>query len=176
MEYFCVCQAMNSHTDCDRQRTRLVPNLELKIPPVVQVLIVAVAMGLIDHLWPATHLDGLLRLLVTGLAGVVGATFCVAGVMRFRQANTTVNPTTPEASSTLVTTGVYGITRNPMYIGFLLMLIAWGLWLANLYTLPFTAVFVAYMNRYQIQPEERMLGRLFGSAYVAYMQRVRRWL
>ena len=109
-------------------------------------------------------------------AVVAGALISLAGVVQFRRARTTVNPMTPEASSSLVVAGLYRWTRNPMYLGFLVALIGVALWLASpaaLLVLPF---FVLYMNRFQIVPEERALAARFGASFEEYRRRVRRWL
>jgi protein-S-isoprenylcysteine O-methyltransferase Ste14 len=87
-----------------------------------------------------------------------------------------VDPTRPDHASTIVTAGIYSLTRNPMYLGFLLILAAWAAWLGNLPACLALPVFVKYMNRFQILPEERFLGGKFGAAYDAYRLRVRRWL
>lgn len=109
------------------------------------------------------------------LAGT-GAFISVSAVVSFRKARTTVNPTAPEECSSLVISGVYKMTRNPMYLGLLIFLLAWGLFLSNLYSLVLSAGFVLYMNRLQIQPEERALEACFGAEFLAYKNRVRRWL
>lgn len=82
----------------------------------------------------------------------------------------------PDAASTLVTSGIYRVTRNPMYLGILFALLGWGLFLSNLGSLLFCGVFVLYMSRFQIQPEERALEVKFGVAFIMYKSRVRRWL
>lgn len=106
----------------------------------------------------------------------VGMLVALAGVASFRRHKTTVNPLTPEQSSALVTTGIYRFSRNPMYLGFLLVLAAWGVFLANGLSLLGLPACVAYMNHFQIQPEERALGQRFGPAYASYSSRVGRWL
>jgi protein-S-isoprenylcysteine O-methyltransferase Ste14 len=72
--------------------------------------------------------------------------------------------------------GVYRWTRNPMYLGMAVLLLAWGLWLANGAALAVISLFVAYLNRFQIAPEERALQARFGDEFTAYRARVRRWL
>jgi protein-S-isoprenylcysteine O-methyltransferase Ste14 len=150
--------------------------LELKIPPLVQVLIIAGLMGLIaavsrDFLVPlAIRWWGALLLLGPGIILVL------AGVWCFRRRGTTVNPLQPDTASSLVTSGVYRLSRNPMYAGFLLCLCGWGVYLGNPFALLGPVVFVLYMNRFQIIPEERVLARLFGAEYDAYRRLVRRWL
>jgi len=110
--------------------------------------------------------------IVLGVAGVIIA---ILGVLSFRRADTTVNPTTPQATSSLVSTGIYGFSRNPMYLGFLLILVAWAAFLANILTLVPVVAFVAYMTRFQITPEERALEAKFGTEFTAYKRRVRSW-
>jgi len=114
-----------------------------------------------------------------GLAAIisgVGIFFILAGVYEFQKAKTTLNPTTPAATSSVVASGIYRVSRNPMYVGFLLVLTGWAIFLSH--PLPFLLLpaFVAYMNRFQISPEERVLSAKFGDEYDTYKQSVRRWL
>jgi protein-S-isoprenylcysteine O-methyltransferase Ste14 len=82
----------------------------------------------------------------------------------------------PDASSAIVTGSVYRLSRNPMYLGFLLVLAAWAMFLSSLAAALVLPGFVGYMNRFQIVPEEQVLLKKFGPAYAQYMSRVRRWL
>ncbi|SFR56706.1 Protein-S-isoprenylcysteine O-methyltransferase Ste14 [Pseudidiomarina maritima] len=150
-------------------------SLELKIPPVVVVLAIAGLMAATSHLlpmdaWHFTDAKALAFALVTA-----GAFIAVAGVIAFRQAKTTANPMNPNASSALVVSGIYRFTRNPMYLGFLLALAGWGVWLASLPALLWLVVYILFINRYQIIPEERILEEKFGPSFIAYRKQVRRW-
>jgi protein-S-isoprenylcysteine O-methyltransferase Ste14 len=100
----------------------------------------------------------------------------VAGVLEFRRARTTVNPTTPQAATSMVRSGIYRHTRNPMYLGMLLVLAGWAVWLASLAAVAVLPVFVLYLNRLQIEPEERALASRFGADFEEYRRSVRRWL
>ena len=100
----------------------------------------------------------------------------LAGAVAFRKYRTTVNPMHPESTTALVTTGIYSFTRNPMYVGLLLVLAAWAAWLSNLLALVILPVFVAYVSRFQIVPEERALAARFGEQFALYCRRVRRWV
>ena len=100
----------------------------------------------------------------------------VSGLLAFRRAKTTVNPLSPEKSTTIVRSGPYRFTRNPMYLGIALLLSAFCLYLANPVSLAAVVVFVAYITRFQILPEERLLLAKFGEAYAQYARSVRRWL
>jgi protein-S-isoprenylcysteine O-methyltransferase Ste14 len=149
--------------------------LELRIPPVALVVAFALAMGLLARSIPAATVVQWPWWVpfITVLAGFL---FGLAGVVEFRRVRTTVNPTTPQASSSVVTTGVYRWSRNPMYVGLLMILAGWALYLGNLCAALLLPLFVVYMNRYQIAPEERALSHKFGSEYLHYARRVRRWL
>ena len=107
---------------------------------------------------------------------IAGLVFSAAGILSFRRARTTVNPTTPEAASFLVVSGIYRITRNPMYVGISLVLVAWAVFLSSAWALLGPAAFILYISRFQIAPEERALSKLFGAEYASYRARVRRWL
>lgn len=109
-------------------------------------------------------------------AVIIGVAIAGMGIMSFRMAKTTVNPMKPESSSALVVTGIYRLTRNPMYLGFLWILFGWGIFLSNAPALLILPGFIFYMNRFQIEPEERALARLFGPAFVEYRIQVRRWI
>ncbi len=107
---------------------------------------------------------------------LVGALIAVAGVVSFRRAHTTVNPTTPARASSLVVSGIYQFTRNPMYLGFTLILLALAVFFSNALAVALVLCFVLYLDRFQIRPEERALARLFPEEFAGYKARVRRWM
>lgn len=155
---------------------RALAMLEKRIPPLLLVVIFGTAMWAIASFTPRLGVDGTLLAMVAGAMCVAGALFAVAGVVAFRQAQTTVDPRKPEASSALVRSGVYRYSRNPMYVGFALWLLAWAVFLDSGWALLGLVGFVFYMNRFQIAPEERALREQFGDTFRDYEQRVGRWL
>jgi protein-S-isoprenylcysteine O-methyltransferase Ste14 len=110
-----------------------------------------------------------------GLA-LLATVIALAGVVAFRANKTTVNPLNPGAASTVVSGGVYRFSRNPMYLGFLLALAAWAVYLSNALAALCLPAFVAYMDRFQIKAEERALLARFGPTFSQYMATVRRWI
>jgi protein-S-isoprenylcysteine O-methyltransferase Ste14 len=150
--------------------------LALKIPPLVLLALVGLASWLVCRLLPRLSFE--LPLRFTCVAGLValGAAFSLGGVVTFFRAQTTIDPRYPDNAARLVVSGVYRISRNPMYVGDLLFLAAWAALLSNLAAFAALPLFVAYMNRYQIAPEERALHAKFGSAFTEYERAVRRWL
>ncbi|TKB50599.1 isoprenylcysteine carboxylmethyltransferase family protein [Ferrimonas sediminicola] len=151
--------------------------LELKLPPVLVALLAAGLMWLVAQCpLGAQILPAGIRLELTALFLMLGAIAGLGGVMAFHRHKTTVDPTKPENASTLVTGGIYRVSRNPMYLGLLLGLTAWGCFLSHLLSLLVLIPFVLYMNRFQIRPEERMMAGLFGEKFELYRRTVRRWL
>ena len=150
--------------------------LELKVPPLAIVLVLAGAMWFAARQLPslAVTLPWRHGLAIT-ISGV-GILFLLAGIYAFQKAKTTLNPTTPNATSSIVASGVYRVSRNPMYVGFLLALTGWAVFLSHPLPFLFLPVYVVYMNRFQISPEERALSAKFGEDYDQYTQRIRRWL
>ena len=151
-------------------------HLELRIPPVLVTLVFALLIWLVSLWLPGMPVPERLKMVVIVMLVSFGAFFSLAGVVSFRSAKTTVSPFTPGAGSALVTSGIYRVSRNPMYLGFLFFLVAWVFFLSTLYGFVLCLVFVLFMNRFQIQPEERALQSLFGTTYSHYKAKVRRWL
>jgi len=150
--------------------------LELKIPPLLLMVIFAALMWQISRQLPLPLLPAPYGQITFAVLLLCGIFFLIAAAVPFRKVRTTVNPMTPGDASSLVIEGIYKRTRNPMYVGCLLILVGWSFFLSNLYSLIFSFGFVIYMNRFQIQPEERSLTALFGDEYQAYQNQVRRWI
>jgi protein-S-isoprenylcysteine O-methyltransferase Ste14 len=150
--------------------------LELKIPPVALVLMIGFSIWLGAAWAPGLRFQFPFQSLVASVLGLLGLTPCILGILEFKRAKTTVNPTKPQSSSSLVRTGIYRHTRNPMYLGFLLILAGWAALTGTFLSIVGLPAFVIYMNRFQIKPEERALGSLFGDEFGAYCSTVRRWI
>ena len=150
--------------------------LDHRIPPPLLALVIALLMWLSTRWLPDGGLPPLLRNGAALLLLVAGVSFSLPAVRSFRRAGTTVNPVRIENASELVTGGMYAISRNPMYVGVTLVLCAVAFLLGNLWTLAGPIAFVAYITRFQIIPEEKLLTAKFGETYREYCRRVRRWL
>lgn len=150
--------------------------LDNRIPPPLVALVVAAGMWGVAKVAPPLGLEFAIRVPIAVMIAIGGAAFDFSGLLAFLRGKTTVNPLRPERASALVTGGVYRFTRNPMYVGMLLFLLAWGVYLDCLLAFIGPVLFVLYMNRFQIGPEERVLRGKFGAPFAAYMEKVRRWL
>ena len=150
--------------------------LETRFPPVALALTIGFLMWIADRSLPQFAFLLPIRGLLAITSGAFGAVIGIAGVIEFRRAQTTVNPLRPYAAGSLVVTGVFAWTRNPMYLGLALGLLGWSLWLGNFAAVVLLPVFVAYLSRFQIFPEEQVLERHFGTEFTEYRNRVRRWI
>jgi protein-S-isoprenylcysteine O-methyltransferase Ste14 len=150
--------------------------LELKIPPPAVAALMAGVMWGISLVAPSIDVSERIRVGAAAMIALAGVALSIAGIIAFRLARTTINPMKPEATSSLVRSGVYRFTRNPMYLGLCVLLIAWAVFLACPWALLGPLAFVLYMDRFQIGPEERALSALFGEEYSAYRSTVHRWL
>ncbi len=150
--------------------------LDLKIPAAVTGALTAIGMWLISHTLPKfTFTFAPLKIMAVGM-GIAGAVTTGLAMAAFISAHTTLNPMKPSSASSLVRSVIYRFTRNPMYLGLFFVLIGWALYLSNILALLFLPAFIFYMNRFQIEPEERALTERFGQEYLEYASRVRRWI
>lgn len=150
--------------------------LENRIPPPVVFMIAALAMSAGAYTTPyQPFLPQQVRFWVS-LALFLLAAVGPLAIFAFSRAKTTVDPVNIERASKLVTSGVFNITRNPMYLSMALLLTGLSVALGWPWALLGPALFVLYITRFQIIPEERMLTAKFGADYIAYRSRVRRWL
>ncbi len=150
--------------------------LALKVPPPVYLLAFAGMMWGADKGLPlfeviATPWN---RLGLVLIAAAVVMDFWSLGL--FFRAHTTFNPLHPERTQTLVTQGPYRYTRNPMYVGMLVILSGWCWWLGSVSPFLLLPLFVWVLTVQQIIPEEKILEQTFGDAYLDYKMRVSRWL
>ena len=148
--------------------------LKNKIPPPIVTLIFAALIYFSSEWSPSIVFRG--QNLISLFLMTVGLIVLLIAISAFIKLKTTINPLKPEAASSLVTTGIFRISRNPMYLGMLLLIIS--LWIKTGAVLGFILVagFIAYLNYFQILPEERAMKGLFSGKYKTYCQQVRRWL
>ncbi len=150
--------------------------MKVRTLPALQLLIAASAMYGLATWFPLFNFATERLSLLSVVIACVGVALILAGGIAFRRANTTVSPMSPDKTHHLVTEGVYCFSRNPMYLGFLLILVAWAVYLGEASTFIMPPIFVWVITRYQILPEERILMEKFGRKYSEYVSRVKRWV
>jgi protein-S-isoprenylcysteine O-methyltransferase Ste14 len=150
--------------------------LELKIPPLILFLASLAAMrGAATALPGADFTLPYAQALAAALA-LAGLGVGLAGIVGFWRHSTTVHPMHPGKARTIVESGVFRYTRNPMYLGLAGVLLAYGVHLRSAAALLVVVAFVAYISRFQVVPEERAMLEKFGADYAEYLARVSRWL
>ncbi|MDO4905287.1 MAG: isoprenylcysteine carboxylmethyltransferase family protein [Lautropia sp.] len=151
-------------------------SLELKIPPPLVFLLAGLIMYGLRGLVPAATWSVPGRVYIALFMLAWGCLIGALGLAAFHAHRTSYSPKVLDRTNILVTRGIYRQTRNPMYLGLLFVLIGWAVYLSNFVSLLGLPLFVWYMNRFQIEPEERALEAKFGNAYFFYVATVKRWL
>jgi protein-S-isoprenylcysteine O-methyltransferase Ste14 len=150
--------------------------MKLKIPPPIQTLIAASAMTGLNKWFEIRIFETNFILVAMVICCLLAVFFLIFAILGFIQFKTSVNPLKPENTTTLVTSGVYKYSRNPMYAGMALLLFAWLLWLSNPLNLVIFVAYITYITQFQIKPEEQALLLLFGEQFDLYRTQVRRWI
>lgn len=151
-------------------------SLELLVPPPV------LAAGFVGTVWISARYDALVHASFPG-QWIVALTLVTAGslisfigILELMRARTTINPMAPGSTTTVVSSGIYRLSRNPMYLGLALAGLGFAVWQSALVGYPLVFAFCLYLTRYQIIPEERALIARFGAEFHEYMNDVRRWI
>tara|TARA_R110001583_G_scaffold561_14_gene5044 strand:- start:862 stop:1320 length:459 start_codon:yes stop_codon:yes gene_type:complete len=151
-------------------------NLELKVIPPVQLIISSGLMYSLATYFPQYHFDLKVNLPIIILFILAASLIGILALYDFHKHQTTFHPHTPEKTSTVVDSGVFAYSRNPMYISLVMLLLALGVYLQNYSSFSIIPLFIWYITQFQIIPEEKMLDKLFPNDYQAYCQRVNRWI
>lgn len=149
--------------------------MKLRIPPPIVMLIFACLMYVLNRFLPFGNFEFFgrkeLAIFLLSLAVII----MTWAIFQFLRAKTTTNPINLTKTSSLVTNGIFKYTRNPMYLGMLLILLAFGLKLGNAFNTLLATGFVYFMNHFQIEKEEKALTELFDKEYTMYCKATRRW-
>ena len=148
--------------------------MKTKIPPPILALLM---IGLI-------YLSSLIVVPITftyqgtfSILGIIIGLACAIPSFRlFARYKTTISPLTPSETTTLVTEGMYRYSRNPMYLGLLLLTFSSTIWFGTWLGLILNIMFIFLINFLQIIPEEEALQEIFGEEYADYKKKVRRWV
>ena len=149
-------------------------NPGVRVPPPLIILAALVAGLGLDGRLGVLPRPGALGIALALLAGAAGVTLIGAALGLFRRAGTQPEPWKP--ASALVRGGIYAHTRNPMYLGMLLVYAAVAILFASPAAGLILAPLVLVLDRFVVRREEAYLGRRFGAEYEEYRRDVRRWL
>ena len=146
----------------------------MKIPPPILVLILVVSSFLSSKKIDVIHIPH--QTLVSILILLIGILILIIPVTKFIKYKTTIDPIEFKKVNKLVTSGIYKYSRNPMYLGLLLIVISSSILYLNIYSVSTTIFFYYWINRFQIQREEIFLTEKFGKEYLSYKTKTRRWI
>ena len=150
--------------------------LQLKIPPPFVALIFLIHMGMVDYLYPETVFIFPYQLTIAVIIALTGLMIGIAAAIEFKRVQTAVNPRKPELAQSLVINGIFKYSRNPMYLGLVIIVFAAVIYTGNFIALMHPILLVIYLHYFQIRPEERILMDKFGEDYLVYMTQTRRWI
>lgn len=150
--------------------------LEHKIPPPAVVAFTGATMVFINWLAPHPRWQSGWHFAFGIAVTLAGFLILALGFRALRSAQTTVDPVNPERASALVSGGIYRFSRNPMYLGFAVMLVGWAVFLGSAWAFVGPIAFVAFITRFQIVPEERAMNANFGRDFAEFCKCVRRWI
>jgi protein-S-isoprenylcysteine O-methyltransferase Ste14 len=145
-----------------------------KIPPPIVTFFFGLCIYLSQEHFPESNLEFLTML--SYFLYFAGLTILILAVRLFKKQNTTVNPIKIENASSLVTSGIFKYSRNPMYLGMVMILLGLAFMFNLIGGILFTLLFAIYITKYQIRPEEEVMERLFGEDFLKYKNSVRVWL
>ena len=147
-----------------------------RIPPPAWMLLFAAAMWALDRYWPIATIIAAPWTRIGWWLMAAAPLAPVSAIIQFRRAGTTANPLDDAKVTALVTDGIYGWTRNPMYLGLSVLLLGWAIHLGTLSPFVLPPLFVVLITQIQIVPEEHALRERFGEDYARYCRDVSRWL
>ena len=150
--------------------------MKLLLPPPIQALLSAIMMWLISRYFLRANFSSSIVNLFGLVFLIIAAIIIILSINKFREIKTTISPLNPDNTSSLVSTGIYKYTRNPMYFGLLLMLFSTALFLKNFISFLILPLFILFITKNQILPEEEALENIFGEKYKNYKKKVRRWI
>ena len=150
--------------------------MKLLIPPPILALMSAILMLIISKYFNKANFSLNQHNQFALFFLIVALIIIVISIAKFIKIKTTISPLKPNKTSILVDSGIYKYTRNPMYLGLLLILFSLFLYLKNFLSFLVLPLFVIYITKNQILPEEKVLENLFGDQYKKYKNKVRRWI
>ena len=148
-------------------------NLKTKIPPPLITLICILIIYFFEKEFIFFE-DW--NIYISGFFLLWGLIIIACAVFKFAKTKTTVDPTKPSKTSSLVISGIYRITRNPMYLGMLFLIISFTFYKLSLVGAIVIPSFIFYINKYQIEPEESEMRKKFGENFEDYCKKVDRWI
>ena len=146
----------------------------IKIPPPLIVLVLIISIYFSSKKIDPINIPLQLEISIFILSA--GILIFVNPVLQFIKSKTTVNPIQFEEVNKLVTSGIFKYSRNPMYLGMLMIVLYTSIFYLNIYSILTPLLFILWINKFQIKREEEFLIEKFGDEYLSYKKKTRRWI
>ena len=146
----------------------------IKIPPPILVMILV-----ISNYFSSKTIDLILlpnQDLISIIILLIGALILINPIFKFIKSKTTIDPIKFKKVNKLITSGIYKYSRNPMYLGLLMIVISTSIFYLNIFSITTPFLFYFWINRFQIKREEIFLTEKFGREYMSYKIKTRRWI
>ena len=146
----------------------------LKIPPPLLVFIL-----IISNYYSSKKIDLILlpnQNLISFIILLIGVAILIYPIFKFIKSKTTIDPIKFKKVNKLITSGIYKYSRNPMYLGLLMIVTSTSIFYLNIFTITTPILFVCWISRFQIKREEEFLIEKFGDEYITYKKKTRRWI
>ena len=145
-----------------------------KIPPPIVTLICGLGIYFSSPFFPVyiLSINNILSIFIL----LLGLGILFISAVSFKKHQTTINPLKPEQASSLVISGAFSFSRNPMYLGMVFILISVSIKFNLLGGLLITSIFALFITKFQIIPEEVAMNELFGNEFIDYSKKTRRWI
>tara|TARA_B100000035_G_scaffold308228_1_gene312567 strand:+ start:657 stop:1100 length:444 start_codon:yes stop_codon:yes gene_type:complete len=146
----------------------------LKIPPPLLVLILVVS-----NYFSSKKIDLILipnQNLISFIIFLIGVIILINPIIKFIKSKTTIDPINFKKVNKLIISGIYKYSRNPMYLGLLMIVISNTIFFLNIFSIITPILFYFWINNFQIKREEIFLTEKFGKEYLLYMNKTRRWI
>jgi|TARA_B100000214_G_scaffold223541_1_gene162660 Putative protein-S-isoprenylcysteine methyltransferase len=146
----------------------------LKIPPPLLVLVLV-----ISNYFSSKKIDLILipnQKLISFIILLIGVLILITPIFKFIKSKTTIDPIKFKKVNKLITSGIYKYSRNPMYLGLLMIVTSTSIFYLNIFSIITPIIFYCWINRFQIKREEIFLTEKFGNDYILYKTKTRRWI
>ena len=146
----------------------------IKIPPPILVLILVSSNYFSSKKIDLIHLPN--QDLISIIIFLFGILILINPIFKFIKSKTTIDPIKFKKVNKLIISGIYKYSRNPMYLGLLMIVISTSIFYLNIFSITTPFLFYCWINRFQIKREEIFLAEKFGKEYMSYKTKTRRWI
>ena len=146
----------------------------IKIPPPILALILVSSNYFLSKEIDPIHLPN--QDLISIIILLIGLLILINPIFKFIKSKTTIDPIKFKKVNKLITSGIYKYSRNPMYLGLLMIVISTSIFYLNIFSIITPILFICWINRFQIKREEIFLTEKFGKEYLSYKTKTRRWI